>query len=152
MPSPTFRLATQQDLPAIIALLADDEISRAREGFQADVTPETVAAFKEIDEDKNNEVWVGELEGVVIATMHLTVIPGLSRGGMRRTIVEEVRVHSDHRSQGVGEQLMNFAIERAKTQGCKLIQLTTDNRRAAAQRFYVRLGFEPSHVGMKRSL
>lgn len=152
MPSPTFRLATPQDLPAIIALLADDEISRAREGFQADVTPETVAAFKEIEEDKNNELWVGELEGVVIATMHLTVIPGLSRGGMRRTIVEEVRVHADHRSQGVGEQLMNFAFERAKTQGSKLIQLTTDNRRAAAQRFYVRMGFEPSHVGMKRSL
>ena len=152
MPSPTFRIATEKDLPTIIALLGDDEISRARAGFQAEVTPETVAAFKEIEADKNNELWVGELDGAVIATLQLTMIPGLARGGMRRAVVECVRVHADHRSQGVGEQLMTAAIERAKSLGCKLVQLTTDKRRAAAQRFYVRLGFEASHVGMKRPL
>ena len=150
MPTPTFRLAVEKDVPAIIALLADDEIARAREGFQAEVTPETLVAFKEIEADKNNELWVGELDGAVIATLQLTMIPGLSRGGMRRALLEGMRVHADHRSQGVGEQLMSAVVERAKTHGCKLVQLTTDTRRAAAQRFYVRMGFQPSHVGMKR--
>ncbi|MDP1824162.1 MAG: GNAT family N-acetyltransferase [Archangium sp.] len=152
MPTPTFRLATDKDVPAIIALLGDDEIARAREGFQAEVTPQTLEAFKEIEADKNNELWVGELDGKVIATLQLTLIPGLSRGGSKRALLEAMRVHADHRSQGVGEQLMNAMVERAKTLGCGLLQLTTDTRRLAAHRFYVRMGFEPSHVGMKRKV
>ena len=152
MSSPTFRTATEKDVPSIIALLADDEIARGREGYQAAVTPQALEAFKEIDADKNNELWVGELDGTVIATLQLTMIPGLARGGMRRALVEGMRVHEDHRSRGFGEQLMQAALERARTLGCGLVQLTTDTRRAAAQRFYVRMGFEPSHVGMKRKV
>ena len=152
MPTPTFRIATEKDVPAIIALMGDDEISRGREGHQAEVTPKALIAFKEIEADPNNELWVGELDGAVIATLQLTLIPGLGRDGMRRALVESVRVHADHRSQGVGEQLMEATFARARTLGCGLIQLTTDTRRAAAQRFYTRLGFEPSHVGMKRKV
>ena len=152
MPTPTFRRATEKDVPTIIALLADDEISKTREGFQPEVSPQTLEAFKEIEADKNNEVWVGELDGAVIATLQLTIIPGLGRGGMRRALLEQMRVHSDHRSRGIGEQLIQSAFERAKTLGCGLIELTTDTRRAAAHRFYVRMGFEASHVGMKRKL
>jgi ribosomal protein S18 acetylase RimI-like enzyme len=152
MPTPTFRIATETDVPAIIALMGDDEISRAREGHQATVTPNALAAFREIDADANNELWVGELEGAVIATLQLTFIPGLSRDGLKRAQVESVRVHTDHRSQGVGEKLLESAMDRARAKGCAMMQLTTDTRRAAAQRFYVRLGFEPTHVGMKRKL
>ena len=149
---PTFRIATEKDVPAIIALMGDDEISRAREGHQATVTPNALVAFSEIDADPNNELWVGEFEGAVIATLQLTVIPGLRRDGLKRAQVESVRVHSDHRSQGVGEKLLESAMDRARSKGCAMMQLTTDTRRAAAQRFYVRLGFEPTHVGMKRKL
>ena len=149
---PTFRIATENDLPAIFALMADDEISRAREGHQATVTPNALAAFREIDADANNELWVAELDGAVIATLQLTFIPGLARDGLKRAQVESVRVHSDHRSQGVGEKLLEAAMDRARARGCAMMQLTTDTRRAAAQRFYGRLGFEPTHVGMKRKL
>ena len=152
MPTPTFRQATEKDVPAIIALLGDDEIAQAREGFQAEVSPQTLAAFKEIEADKNNELWVGELDGAVIATVQLTIIPGLSRSGMRRALLEAMRVHGDHRSRGIGEQLIEAVSERARTLGCGLLQLTTDTRRTAAHRFYVRMGFEASHVGMKKKL
>lgn len=152
MPTPTFRLATEKDVPAIIALLGDDEISRGREGYQAEVTPRALVAFKELEADPSNELWVGELEGVVIATLQLTIIPGLSRDGLRRALVDGVRVHADHRSQGVGEQLLEATLARARTLGCGQIQLTSDTRRAAAQRFYARLGFAPTHVGMTRKL
>lgn len=147
-----FRKATESDLPAIIALLGDDEIARARPGFEAEVTESARAAFTEISVDPNNELWIGELDGKVIATMQLTIIPGLSRNGMKRGLIEAVRVHAAHRGQGIGEKFMNAVIERAKERGCGLVQLTTDVRRKDAQRFYVRLGFEPSHVGMKKRL
>jgi GNAT superfamily N-acetyltransferase len=146
------RRATDEDLSSIIALLNDDEIARAREGFQAEVAQQTRAAFVEIAGDPNNELWVGELDGQLIATCQLTIIPGLSRSGMRRGLIEAVRVRADQRSKGLGSAFMKRVIERARERGCGLVQLTTDVRRTEAQRFYVKLGFEPSHVGMKLKL
>ncbi len=95
---------------------------------------------------------MGDRDGAVIASQQLSILPGLSRGGMRRALIEAVRVRSDLRGQGIGEQLMAAAIERARARGCAMIQLTTDLRRTAAHRFYTRLGFEASHAGMKRML
>jgi GNAT superfamily N-acetyltransferase len=146
------RVATEADLPTIIALLNDDEIARSREGFAPEVTTQTREAFLEISKDPNNELLVGELNGELIATMQLTIIPGLSRNGMRRGLIEAVRVRADQRSKGLGAIFMKQVIERARERGCGMVQLTTDVRRTAAQRFYVRLGFEPSHVGMKLKL
>src|SRR4051812_47049282 len=111
---PTFRQATEPDLPAIIALLGDDEIAKSRIGFQAELTDQTRAAFRELATDPNNELWVGELDGQLIATMQLTIIPGLSRNGMKRGLIEAVRVHAAHRGQGIGEHFMNAVIARAK--------------------------------------
>ncbi|MBF5041844.1 GNAT family N-acetyltransferase [Aggregicoccus sp. 17bor-14] len=150
------RVATASDLPALLALLADDAIARERRGYAAEPSAAVQAAFEEISRDPNNELIVGELEGdpsgAPVACLQLTYIPGLSRGGMRRALVEAVRVRADLRGQGLGEQLMQDAMARARARGCGLIQLTTDKRREAAHRFYARLGFEASHEGMKRSL
>ncbi len=148
----TFRLATLADLPTVLALLAEDAIARERSGYAVEVSPAVRAAFDEISADPNNELLVGEREGEVIACLQLTYIPGLSRGGMRRALVEAVRVRADLRGQRIGEQLMEEAMARARARGCGLIQLTTDKRREAAHRFYARLGFEASHEGMKRPL
>ncbi len=148
----TFRLATLADLPTVLALLADDALARERSGYAVEVSPAVRAAFDEISADPNNELLVGEREGEVIACLQLTYIPGLSRGGMRRALVEAVRVRADLRGQRIGEQLMEEAMARARARGCGLIQLTTDKRREAAHRFYARLGFEASHEGMKRPL
>lgn len=152
MSSATFRLARVADLPTILALLADDAIARSRTGYTVEASPEVRAAFDEISADPNNELVVGVRDGEVIATLQLTYIPGLSRGGMRRALVEAVRVRSDLRGQRIGEQLMQDAMERARARGCGLMQLTTDKRRTDAHRFYARLGFEASHEGMKRAL
>jgi GNAT superfamily N-acetyltransferase len=148
----TFRAARRDDLDAIVAMLADDDIARSRSGHVAHVTPGITAAFDEIERDPNNELIVGERSGAIVASLQLTYIPGLSRGGMLRAQVESVRVRGDLRGQGIGEQLMAAAIDRARQRGCEIMQLTTDLRRAAAHRFYRRLGFEASHAGMKRSL
>jgi GNAT superfamily N-acetyltransferase len=147
-----FRQASAADLPAMLRLLADDDVAQARGGYTAEVTPEVAAAFKEIERDPNNELWVGDLGGEVVAMLQLTLIPGLSRGGMRRALVEAVRVRADLRSRGIGEALMRHVEDRAKAAGCGLIQLTTDRKRLAAHRFYERIGYAPSHIGMKKPL
>ena len=119
------RRAVEADLPTIIALLGDDDIARQREGFEAELTEQTRAAFKEIEADPNNELWVGELDGQLIATLQLTIIPGLARRGALRGQVEAVRVRGDHRGSGLGAELMRWAIAESRRRGCALVQLTS---------------------------
>jgi GNAT superfamily N-acetyltransferase len=144
----TFRPAVAADLPVIMALLADDEIARARGGY--DTLPE--AAFAEIDADPRNELVVADEAGTVVGTCQLTFIPGLSRGGAERMTIEAVRVSADRRGAGIGRRMMAYAVERARARGCELAQLTTDKRRTDAHRFYESLGFVASHEGMKLAL
>jgi GNAT superfamily N-acetyltransferase len=148
----TFREATAADLPALLRLLVDDDLAQARGGYAAEVTPAVRAAFDAIERDPGNELWLGERDGEVVAMLQLTLIPGLSRGGMKRALVEAVRVRADLRGRGIGEALMRHVEQRAKAAGCGLIQLTTDRQRLAAHRFYERLGYVASHLGMKKKL
>jgi ribosomal protein S18 acetylase RimI-like enzyme len=144
------RRATSDDVPAIVALLADDALGRARESAVDHERYE--AAFDAIDSDPHQLLTVGELAGAVVATMQLTFIPGLSRRGAWRAQIEGVRVASTARGRQLGEQLVRWAVEQARARGCALLQLTSDNRRPDAHRFYQRLGFVASHTGFKLDL
>ena len=109
-------------------------------------------AFREIDADPNNELIVAELDGEVVGTLQLTYIPSISFQGGKRCTVESVRVDEKFRGKGIGREMMRWAIERAKAKGCISMQLTTNNDRTDAHRFYESLGFSKSHVGMKLKL
>jgi GNAT superfamily N-acetyltransferase len=147
-----FRSATRADVPAILDLLADDEIARSRPA--GDVTSEAAdaaawAAFEAIDADPRNELIVADDNGTVVGTCQLTFIPSLSRRGAERMTIEAVRVRTDRRGSGLGRAMMTWSLARARARGCGLAQLTTDRRRTDAHRFYASLGFEPSHLGFK---
>jgi len=142
-----FRLATRDDLPAVVALLADDVLGRERDGGGVDEAYER--AFAAIEADPRNEEIVAEDAGEIVACLQVTYIPGLGRHGTQRALVEAVRVRADRRGQGVGAALMTWVVDRARARGCGLVQLTTDKTRADAHRFYERLGFVASHEGMK---
>lgn len=145
-----FRPATAADLPAIMALLADDDIARDRGGYTGELPAQ---AFADIDADPRNELVVAAAtDGTIVGTCQLTFIPGLSRGGAERMTIEAVRVRSDLRGAGVGRRMMAHALDRARARGCALAQLTTDKRRSGAHRFYESLGFVASHEGMKLNL
>ena len=140
------RRASAADVPALVRLMADDEISAARES--ADLSPYE-RAFARIDADDDQLLVLGEVEGEPACTLQLTVIPGLSRGGALRGQVEAVRVRSDLRSRGVGSALLRWAADELRARGCVIAQVTTDKRRVDAQRFYARLGWVNSHEGFK---
>lgn len=151
MEQPTFRIARRDDLPAILAMLEDDEIARSRavpEGDDAVIW----AAFEAIDADPRNELIVAELGGELVGTCQLTFTPSISRRGAERMTIEAVRTRSDLRGRGLGRAMMAWALARGRERGCVLAQLTTDNRRADAHRFYAALGFEQSHLGFKMRL
>jgi GNAT superfamily N-acetyltransferase len=144
-----FRTATEADLPAILLLLLDDDLGRKREIGGESVPSVYRAAFRAMARQDGNQVVVAMADGMVIGCMQVTIIHRLSRQGASRAQIEAVRVDRKRRGQGVGQAMIRHAIELARTAGCGLVQLTTDVRRADARRFYERLGFVPSHVGMK---
>ncbi|MET8981610.1 GNAT family N-acetyltransferase [Streptomyces sp. NPDC004539] len=147
---PTIRDAGADDLPAIVALLADDPLGAQRES-QDDLTP-YLAAFERLDRDPNQHLMVAVREGQVVGTLQLTIVPGLSRKGSTRSIIEAVRVRADERGSGLGTRFVEWAVEESRRQGCQLVQLTSDVTRVDAHRFYERLGFVASHVGFKLAL
>jgi GNAT superfamily N-acetyltransferase len=142
--------ATRADVPAVVALLADDEIGKAREGAE-DARYE--AAFDVVARDTSQYLAVVRDESDrVVATMQLTIIPGLVRAGTTRLQIEGVRVSAADRSHGLGAAMLEWAHEHGRARGASLAQVTTDEARERARNFYERLGYEPSHVGLKRRL
>lgn len=144
-----FRSASRSDLSAVVALLADDELGAERELASADLDPRYEQAFAEMCLQTGNELLIMLQGDKIVACLQLTLIPGLSRLGAKRAQIEGVRVARTHRHTGIGNRLMWNALERARRAGCTLVQLTTDRKRTKAQEFYLKLGFQPSHVGMK---
>jgi GNAT superfamily N-acetyltransferase len=143
------RRATAEDVPTIVALIANDQLGATRE---TPGDPRYLAAFEEIDADRNQTLAVVDRDGEVVGTLQITFIPGMSRTGMTRATIEAVRIRADQRGEGLGQRFIEWAIEQARERGCGLVQLTTDASRADAHRFYERLGFKASHVGMKLPL
>ncbi|WP_328925055.1 GNAT family N-acetyltransferase [Streptomyces sp. NBC_00190] len=147
-----FRIATREDLPAVLALLADEE--RVVDPASIVVDEALERAFAAIAADARNEMLVltDDDGAVVLGCLQLTYIPGLGQGGRDRALVEAVRIRPDRRGGGLGAELMKLAADRARERGCGLVQLTSNKRRTAAHRFYERLGFARSHEGFKLSL
>ncbi|MFK7933371.1 MAG: N-acetyltransferase family protein [Saprospiraceae bacterium] len=145
-----FRKATKEDLPKIVAMIADDELGKTREEFRIPLPQSYLLAFEEISNDKNQELIVVEDElSEVIGTLQLSFIQYLTyRGGIRAQI-EAVRIRKDKRGLGIGKTMFQWAIERAKARKAHLLQLTTDKKRPQAIKFYKDLGFVDSHEGMK---
>lgn len=147
-----FRDAREADLLAIVQMLAADALGATRETIGEPLADAYTAAFERIEADPNNRLIVADDDGTVVGCLQLTYIPGLSFSGGIRAEIEGVRVHANRRGQGVGHAMMEWVMGEAKTRGCRLMQLTTNNVRVDAQRFYKDLGFKASHVGMKRDL
>ena len=144
------RRARADDLDAIIGLLADDAISAARGDTGGDADRAGYErAFAAINADSAHQLLVATRDDVVVATMQLTVIPGLARVGASRLQIEAVRVRSDRRNLGIGAAMIEWAVQQAPVLGASLVQLTSDAARVDAHRFYRRLGFSDSHVGFK---
>ncbi len=147
-----FRKAIRADLPAIIAMLADDALGAGREDASDPPNPAYIEAFEALERDCNQLLAVGEKDGDIVACLQISFIPGLSRLGQWRGQIESVRVAASARGDGLGQQLFEWAIDECRKRGCGLVQLTSDKTRPDAIRFYERLGFKVTHEGLKLSL
>jgi ribosomal protein S18 acetylase RimI-like enzyme len=147
--SVTIRRARREDVGVIVKMLADDPLGSARERIEEPLPASYFRAFEALDKDSNIRLVVAEgRDGAVVGCLQLCILPGLSSQGASRGLLEDVRVAAHCRSRGIGESLVQWAVAEARGRGCKLVELLTHHTRVDAQRFYKRLGFQPSHVGM----
>jgi ribosomal protein S18 acetylase RimI-like enzyme len=145
----TIRRARREDVGLIVAMLADDPLGGGRERIEYPLPQSYFTAFEAVDRDSNIQLVVAEDgEGAVVGCLQLCILPGLSSQGASRGLIEDVRVANHCRSRGIGERMVQWAVAEARASGCKLVELLTHKSRVDAQRFYARLGFQPSHAGM----
>jgi GNAT superfamily N-acetyltransferase len=145
----TYRAARAADLPFIISLAAEDDVSGSIEPWQPKSAPAYEAVLAEIDADPHEELFLAELDGVPVGTFQLTYLSSLTRPGMRRGLVESVHIVPGRRNNGFGSEMMRWAIERCRAQGCGIVQLTSNKQRIDAHRFYETLGFSRTHEGFR---
>lgn len=147
-----FRIAARADLPSIVRLLTDDDLGSQRERNEDPLPESYYSAYVKINKDPNHDLIIAELNGEVIGTLHLMFLPSISFQGGLRAQIESVRIDTRYQSRGIGSEMIRWAIERAKARGTHVVQLTTHKSREDAHRFYERLGFKGTHLGMKLSL
>ena len=146
------REAKREDLPTIVRMLADDPLGQKRHRVEDPLPQEYYAAFQAITASPSNRLYVAEIDGEIVGTLQLTFIPGLDYLGAERMLIEAVRVRGERRNAGIGKAMIARAIEIAQKRGCQRVELTSSASRKDARRFYERLGFVASHVGMKLML
>ncbi|MFC9705978.1 GNAT family N-acetyltransferase [Streptomyces sp. NPDC056943] len=146
----TLRPATRAELPAVLALLADEDT--VVDPASITVTEAYERAFADIEADPRNEMLVLTDGETVLGCLQITYIPGLGKGGAERALIEAVRIRADRRGGGLGRELVERAVARARARGCALVQLTSNKQRTEAHRFYASLGFARSHDGFKLPL
>ncbi|MCP4936991.1 MAG: GNAT family N-acetyltransferase [bacterium] len=144
-----FCTATRRDLDEIIALLSDDPLGRLREQSMASTRSDYDVAFADIEQSQSNAVLIIKLADKVIGCAQITIIPNLTFRGAKRCQIEGVRVSKEFQGRGLGKLMIQYAIDQAKIRGCKIVQLTSNNTRSDALKFYEKLGFEASHTGFK---
>lgn len=144
-----FRRALLSDLSALVDLMSDDSFGKARESTQHPLNSAYLAAFQKIQTNEDHYLMVGEKDGMIVATCHLTIIPSLTFIGSSRLLIDSVRVAKYLRGKGIGTSMLKLAFDYGKSKGVKIVQLTTNKKRIQSKAFYERLGFEASHEGMK---
>lgn len=144
--------AKAHQLPDIVAMLADDPLGSAREDVSEPLNPAYAAAFDAVMADGNQLLAVALLDQTVVGTLQLSFIPGLALTGAWRGQIESVRIRRDHRDAGLGRTMIEWAIDRCRERGCRMVQLTSDQSRKEAHGFYERLGFQATHKGYKLRL
>ncbi len=147
-----FREAEINDLEMLVSLLANDKLGAQREDATLPINANYSTAFAHISRDPNNELLIAEFEGKLVGMLQLTYIPCLTYVGSWRCLIEGVRIDETYRGKGLGKQMFEYAVQIARTRGCKLVQLTSDKQRPDAIRFYEKIGFTATHVGLKLHL
>lgn len=146
------RLARRDDVPALVALFAADDLGGHGDTIDPAALPDYLSAFDRIAASPNDRLFVAEVDGMVAGTFQVSFMTALTGRGSVNMTIEAVQTRADMRGRGIGAAMIRFAVELARHNDVRLIQLMSNATRTDAHRFYERLGFAKSHAGFKMKL
>ena len=146
------RKAEESDLPSLIGLFAADALGGHGDTADPSAYDDYLRAFRTIAASPEQTLYAAKLAGEVVGTFQTMITTTLTGRGSSAMIIEAVQTRADMRGQGIGAAMISFCIDEAKSRGMRMIQLTSNNARKDAHRFYERLGFKPTHLGFKMLL
>lgn len=146
------RLAERRDLPAIVAMHAEDPHSRRGDGWTPEAAPLYERAYAHLAAHPDHDLYVVERNGAVVGTFLLSLLPGLVGRGKIHAELRSVQVRADCRSAGIGAAMVAAAEAEARARGASELTLTSNLSRERAHRFYERLGFARTHAGFRKAL
>ena len=133
-----FRLARQAELAALLDLYKHLHATDAP-------LPDDDAlglVWRDILNDPKLHCFVGDLDGKLVASCILAIVPNLTRGARPYGVIENVVTHADYRQQGIGTRLLQHALQTAWAKNCYKVMLLTGSKREETLRFYERAGFK----------
>lgn len=133
-----FREARSDDFPAILRLYR-----QLHPGDPWLDDGSDAAAFERILSSPGLHLFVLDVDGAVVATTYLNVIPNISRSASPYAVIENVVVEESRRGTGLGKQIMAGTLQAAWSAGCYKAMLMTGSRRPATHNFYRACGFSP---------
>jgi len=141
--APRIRLAEERDVPRIVELYRELTISDSAVEHTRNPTPaDYQLVFAEIRSDPRQKLFVAEIQGEVVGTIVLLVVPNLSHNGTPWAFLENLVVTEKHRRRGLGRILLEHAVELARKSGCHMVELCSDVRRKEAHKLYDSMNFE----------
>lgn len=140
----TIRLATADDLAGLAILYRrlhpEDPVLRA------DTLKAVLARFAAMP---GSGVFIALIDGQIVATVTVAIVPNLTRGGRPFAVLENVVTHEDHRGRGIGKALLEAAIEHSWLADCYKAMLLTSSQDLDVLGFYESVGFARSKTGFE---
>ena len=146
------RPAKEQDLRAVVAILASDAIGGHGDTTDENTFADYLQAFRTLEQTPRETLYVAECDGEIVGTFQILLTTTLTGRGATSMIVEAVQTRADRRGRGIGARMIGFCLDEARRLGLRQVQLTSNAARIDAHRFYERLGFVKSHFGFKYKL
>lgn len=133
----TVRPATEQDLPAVLAIYAQPGVDDGEEL----AIEEARAIFARFARYPDYTLYVAEQDGAVVGTFAMLVMDNLGHLGAPSAVVEDVAVAPALHGSGIGQAMLRKAFEEACRKGCYKLALSANMKRERAHAFYEALGF-----------
>lgn len=139
-------------MPATIAIAttADDELVdsvRRLLPLLSKAEPPSAEHLAAIIASEGSDLFVARVDGEIVGVLTLSTYPTLTG---TKAWIDDVIVGEAARGHGVGEALNRAALDEARRRGIDGVDLTSRPSREAANRLYLRMGFEARTTNVYR--
>ncbi|MBN1850872.1 MAG: GNAT family N-acetyltransferase [Deltaproteobacteria bacterium] len=85
---------------------------------------------------------VADMNGMLISSCTLAIIPNLTRGARPYGVIENVVTHPEFRCQGHANAVLQYALDITRSTKCYKVMLLSNKKNKEAHQLYEKMGFD----------